>query len=655
MENVLEGYVRSGGTRFVMSLYGVPVTLHQTTSGAPKVLGGAQTGDRGRFAFSYSGAGADGIFYATAQVAENVTLMAVIGPEIKGEIVINELTTVAAAFSMAQFADGTALSGNAFGLSLAAMMNHNLADVYTGEPSPVLLSPPNADQTNALRSTRSLANLVAACFREQPGIQARFFQLTRPPGGTEPGNAFQALLNIARYPANNAELLYDQSAGVPTIYSPPLFNRPDAWTLAVKVNDSGWRGSDPEHGDYMFGGPANIAFDRNGYAWIGNNVFQGTPNSGNFIVVLQPDGKPAQGGAGLPVSPVFGGGLIGPGWGVTIDPDQDVWVGNYGWGDPDTQYPVDGTVSKFGPDGAAISGSGGYGGGGLNRAQAVVSDRHGNIWIASYGDGTSGSVVVFPGGNAGSAQSLPAGNGTFGVAITRDDEVWVSDGGGGLGWPRANPGGVSRFRLDPAGPTLKQLGTRVQVGAANKAIAVDSQGNAWLASGGDNTVYLFDSAGNQAGAFSGVGGMDAPWGICVDGEDHVWVGNFGVLGPESDYTYPGLTRLVGANPATCPPGMSTGDPLSPATGYTLPSAGEEVLLHNGDPVYKDGTECYSPFMRCTSCQIDQAGNVWAVNNWKPRFRTAFEPNEGNPGGDGVVIFVGLARPPALPSWIVPAE
>ena len=43
--------------------------------------------------------------------------------------------------------------------------------------------------------------------------------------------------------------------------------------------------------------------------------------------------------------------------------------------------------------------------------------------IQAYGDGTSGSVVVFPGGNAGSAQSLPAGNGTFGVAITRDGRL----------------------------------------------------------------------------------------------------------------------------------------------------------------------------------------------------------------------------------------
>ena len=53
-------------------------------------------------------------------------------------------------------------------------------------------------------------------------------------------------------------------------------------------------------------------------------------------------------------------------------------------------------------------------------------------------------------------------------------------------------------------------------------------------------------------------------------------------------------------------------------------------------------------MRLTSVVIDQAGNVWAVNNWKPDFDIDASPKNppcGNPGGDGIVIFVGLAKPP----------
>jgi len=49
--------------------------------------------------------------------------------------------------------------------------------------------------------------------------------------------------------------------------------------------------------------------------------------------------------------------------------------------------------------------------------------------------------------------------------------------------------------------------------------------------------------------------------------------------------------------------------------------------------------------RLTNVVIDQAGNVWAVNNWKPNFDVDVSTETGNPGGDGIVIFVGLAKPP----------
>ena len=637
-DQILAGTVQSGGTGTVQPLAGATVTLYQTTAGAPTTIGSATAGADGRFSIPGTSTGTDGIFYATATVGRSEVLMAIVGPEIRGDIVINELTTVAAAFSMAQFAQGTTLAGDAFGLRIAAGMNDNLVDPLTGQSSQVLLAPPNADQTNTLRSTRSLANLIVACVRRRPRFEQRFFELVTPPGGTAPGDTFQALLNIARNPANNAAALFNQSQGVPTVYSPPLFSAPDAWTLAVKVNDSG-------DDEYLFGGPANIAFDRHGYAWIANNVVQGTPNSGTFIMVLQPDGRPADGSNGMPKSPVFGGGLKGPGWGVTVAPNGHVWVGNFGWG-PESEFPVDGTVSEFDADGTPLSGDTGYGGG-TDRVQATVVDAAGNIWCASYGND---SIVVFPGGDPRKAQSLPvpAGSYPFGIAIDRDGSAWLSNSGG-LGWPTAPAGSVARYRLDDGGQLTQTLAP-VTVGAACKVIATDSLGNAWLASGHDSTVYqVTPDASSPDGVtivgYSGVGGLNAPWGLAVDGDDNVWVGNFGPLGLESDNTTASISKLAGANPATRPSGLNTGDPISPPTGYTLPSAGEPVLLRNGDPVYKDGTECYSPLMRPTSCVIDQAGNVWVVNNWKPRFQTDFEPNHGNPGGDGVVIFVGLAKPP----------
>lgn len=390
----------------------------------------------------------------------------------------------------------------------------------------------------------------------------------------------------------------------------------------------------------MFGGPANIAFDRNGYAWVANNVFQGTPNSGDFLVVLQPDGQPSTGTNGAPPSVVTGAFLMGPGWGIDIDSRGYVWAGSFGWG-PSEYIPTQGITSQFDPSGRAIAGYIA----GADRVQACIADSHDNIWLASYGNN---AVVVYPGGRADAAISYVPDNsspltnatGTFGIAINPDGTAWVTYSGG-LGWPivKTNPGYVARFRI--ADGALKLMWSQ-QVGLANKAVAADSRGNAWVASGGDSHVYSITPEGKVSG-FTGCGGMDSPWGIAVDGNDDVWVANFGALGITKVYENPAITKLAGV---ASPSGCKAGEPLTPKSGYTLPTGGDPVTLPDGSPLYDDERQpCKSPLMRMTSVAIDQAGNVWAVNNWKPRFGTDFPPRHGNPGGDGIVIFVGLAKPP----------
>ena len=139
------------------------------------------------------------------------------------------------------------------------------------------------------------------------------------------------------------------------------------------------------------------------------------------------------------------------------------------------------------------------------------------------------------------------------------------------------------------------------------------------------------------------GGIDSPWGIAVDGEGNIWVSNFGATMLASDFNEGRLSKLCGANPAAWPKGLTMGDPISPQTGYTVPSAGEQVRLANGDPLYGHGAPpSFSPMMRQTSVQIDRAGNVWSINNWKPRFDIDATENRG---GDGIIILVGLAPPP----------
>ena len=629
----LTGVVQTGGTSSSQPLPNVHVSLFEATTGQPTMLGQATTNGSGQFSIGYTRGTSQSIFFVQAHVTEDVRFITILGPNLPTSVTINELTTVAASYSMAQFLRTGVISGNSFGLQLAAGMNDNIVTSATGESSPVMLNSPNADQTNSLRSTRSLANLLAACVEDRD-VTASFFVLTRPPGGFRPHNTAEALGNLARDPGRNVDGIYALSL-LSHLYRPRLIRMPDAWTVTVKVNDSG-----SDHPHRLISGPGNLAFDRRGYAWVSNNTVQGTPNSCRFDVVFKPNGQPADGTDRTPRSPLTGGGVLGGGFGVTIDPLGSAWFGNFGWGMCDRCIPStngNGSISRFTQSGAPISPHLGYQGGPV-RAQGLGSDRDGNIWISSF---ENDSVYVFLGGNPHQHVNVHPydGAGPFDVAIASDGTAWVSNTGG---LPFGEfPRSVAKYTL-VNGTLREQFLHFLPEAHGLRGLSLDSQGNAWLATLGSN-IYLFRPDGTKFGPFSG-GGMDHPWDTAIDGEDNVWVANFGPLKLGNNFRGR-LTKLWGINP---PPGHHVGDPISPPTGYTVPTAGSEVLLHTGVPLYgygsPPGPPCFIPMMRQTALGIDQAGNIWSINNWKPDF--GIDTLGGNPGGDGIIIFVGLAPPPA---------
>ncbi len=621
----LSGIVQTGGTSSATPLPNVSVTLFEATAGQPTVLGKATTNVSGQFIIASPTDTSSSIFFVSADVGALVAFVAVLGPKLPSSVTVNELTTVAAGYSLAQFYETGLISGNPFGLRIAVAINDDIVTPATGESSPILLSSPNADETNSLRSTRSLANLLAACVNH-PAVTATLLGLTTPPRGSVPRNTAQALANLARYPGQNVRSIYLLTR-LTSSYAPALRAMPDAWTVTVKVNDSG-------NDRFLFGGPGNLAFDSKGYAWITNNVRQGKTTSSRVLMVLQPNGLPSDGTDGTPISPVAGGGILGVGFGVTIDPTGSVWVGNFGWGgvNPSSKH---GSVSQFSASGRPISGPRGYQGGPF-RSQGMAADAAGNIWIASFGND---SVYVFLGGDPNSTAKFQEYNGSqpFDVAIASDGSAWVTNSGGLLG---LFPSSVAKFIL-VNGVIQRQF---LQfIGKSLKAVSVDSEGNAWIASKGDNSVYGIRPDGTRIGRFSG-GGINGPWGVTVDGKDNLWVSNFGPTKTGSNFTSGRLTELCGVNRAARPPGTQVGNPISPDTGYTVPSAGSQVLLHNGQPLYGPGSPpSFAPIMRQTNAVIDQAGNVWTINNYKPDFDIDVL---SNPGGDGIIIFVGLAAPPA---------
>ena len=622
----------------------VLVTLYEATEFTPLALATTQTDSSGDFRIEIAKEKSDSIFFLSANLSPEVRFMAVLGEELPTQAVVNELTTVAASYSMAQFFRTGQIAGSAYRLQIAAQMVPNIVDPATGQVSDVLLTSPNADETNSLRLTRSLGNVLNACVRNSTALTF-FLQATDDEYGRTPIDTAEALANLARDPSQNASWIYSMSK-YNRPYKPDLTSEPDNWSVTVKLNRTG-------RDDVFFGGAANVAWDSRGYAWVANNVVQGTPNSTTYNVVLKPDGTPSDGTNGTPDSPISGGGLLGVGWGVTIDHEDNAWFGNFGWGKPKSQtYPTQreggkrgagtGSVSRFLPDGTPTSENGYYG---PLRVQGIEPDIYNNIWMASLGDtdrALGSGVWVYRNGDPTDVVSsiVDWEYAPFGVApVPNGNAAWVTFSGGLAG---QNQSGLAKYRLNEDG-SLEQTFYE-DLGKTLKIVTVDFAGNAWVASQGTSSIFAFSPDGTKLGEYTG-GGIFGPWGLAVDGEGNIWISNFGDIAPNNDYSYGRVSKICGANPAAWPEGMTMGDPISPNSGYTVPNEGDEVLLPNGDPLYGPGAPpSYKPIMRQTSVQIDAAGNLWSINNWKPRFDVDATVN---PGGDGIIIFVGIAPPPPL--------
>ena len=640
----INGTVTSGQVKGGVPLAGARVTAYSSAGRGVSAVGTSVADSRGSFSISASAQPT----YLVARQGQR-ELVTLLSPEGQRSATINELTTVAAAYATAQFAHGLVIDGTPLQINSAAGMAANLVSPTSGQPSSVIAKSPNGDETNAWRELGTLGNILASCTRAHASSAscATLFSLTKTPKN---GTTWDAIQSVAKNPARNVSALFDLGSKV-RAFSPALRSdqgprssrklmKLDAFTLAVKFNATGRTANGQEV--CPFGGLGNIAFDLKGYAWITNNVVQGTPYSTNCIVVLRPNGQPSTGVGGTPNSPLLGGGILGQGFGIGFDPSGRVWSGNFGWGGDAYNPTTDGTtpggsVSLFSGNGTVISPQYGYISN-LYRVQGTVSDSQGNIWLASNGNSR---VQVLPNGDPQTAFPAYADENLepFDIRLDAQGDAWVS-------YTKSNT--LSKLHYTPSG--VQRLFT-VSLGnaALPTGVTVDSAGNGWVAAGSQNAVYAFSSTGAPLGKFSS-GGIVGPWGITADSNDTVWVANFGNVGDAS--TKFGVSRLCGANADKCLPGMKLGDPLTPSTGYTLPSGGKQVLLHNGAPLNGGATKTpvYKPLMRETAVQPDIAGNLWVTNNWKPGDLADYL----NPGGDGLVIFVGVAAPVAPKLYSGPA-
>ncbi|MFB2596809.1 NHL repeat-containing protein [Herbiconiux sp. P17] len=576
-------------------------------------LGSAETTEGGAFTVPLDQADVtDGaVIYLVAQPngpAQKAVLAAVIAdpsaPENLTGLAVNERTTVATGFAMAQFVSTDGVGGTAPGVVNSAGMAGNLVDPRTGELADVISSSPNGSETSALPTFQSLVGMLAACVSDD-GACATLLDAATAAGGEEPVDTFRAFADIAKNPGNSVVPLFDlaQQGALPS--QPGLAAAPDAWTLALRFDGDG----------QSLDGPGNFAIDKAGNLWVNNNYQYGADPkdpvcSSDELFKFSPTGQFTDG------SPYSGGGLSGSGFGVVIDPaTSNIWVSNYGFAAPAPDCPTDqqpphNSVSIFTADGTPLTGDTGITAGALNWPQGTIFADDGSVWFTNCNTST---ITVYPDADPDQAKILDdlGLQQPFGI-VDNGSNIFVA------GTANSTLAILDHDGTPIAGSPFTGSGLDRPMG-----VAADAAGNVWIANSGAITLpcpdrpepgppatgsvsYVDQATGQLVGPFQG-GGVTTPWGIATDGDGNVWV---------ADFSGRRLVAFCGADPSTCPEGLTTGDPLSPAdTGYSF-----------------DGLD------RSTGVAVDPSGNVWVTNNWQ------LDPQPTNPGGHEIVAFLALAAP-----------
>jgi hypothetical protein len=630
------------------------VTLWAASAGNPQELAQARTDADGRFSMAIPGtAGKGSSLYLLAQRGRStadktsgdnsrIALMTVVGATPPGKVVINEMTTVASVWTHNQFLEGTVIKGHALGLKIAAGNVPSFVDVQTGSWGSVIQDPLNSGQTPTMANFATLANVLAACVaRVTPDACSKLFAAATPPKGSAPTDTLTAAGSIARYPWYQPERvftlleLYPVPSGktmraVP--YMPYLQFPPSAWVLPLKFDGGGYRA----------GGKA--MFDSEGNLWVGDNFTIGWQArdalwQGN-ATKFDPNGKPLS-----PITTGFaGGGMQGGTFGNAIDAKDNAWLASYGGM----------SIAVFDKNGKPLTPPEGITfGGKLGLMQGIiVVPGTGDVWALGL---SKNQLLFFPGGDYTKGRIVCEGRDVepcksllapFHLAIDQQNRIWVTNGLGGH---------VTRF---PASEPSKA--EKFETGWSGSGLNIDSQGNVWVTNrlgnslrrsvlmgellvtalrGGNPDPILSRAMSQQTSSDGGsitllrpdgtqypgspftAGGLPGPWAVVVDGNDNVWISNFAM--PNSP-----ITQLCGVRTENCPPGFKTGDQIAPPNGYV----GGGLQMQ-------------------TDLAISPSGDVWVMNNWQDInscFGTPDETLSTRCGGQGVVVFFGMAKPVRAP-------
>lgn len=435
-------------------------------------------------------------------------------------VVVDEPTTIAAAWAMAQFiAAGEQIGSsatNSNGIALAAATATNLVDIGTGK-TPAGSFP--ATGTAPVAKINALANVLNACVTssasDTPCTQL-FAAATS--NGTAPSNTLDAAINIARSPATNTATIFNLSS-TSNAYEPSLAAAPPDWTLAASYSGGGMNG------------PTAVSIDSQGNIWVAN-YFSVASLFTNLGI------------------PVFSGGIIGNGlldsYGGAVDVNDTMWVAN-----EQSASNVNSELGSLTLLNSSGSAAAQYTSGGLNFPIAVAFDTSGVAWIVNYGDShitllsSSGSPLSGSDGYTSADLEFPSA-----IATDSKCNAYV-----------ANQSSNTVTLVLADGSAF----TNFAVGQGPSSVAIDSADNVWSANFYANSVGLVSSAGTvvSGNGYTG-GGLNAPRSIAVDGSGNAWVAS------EHGTSLAEFASASSANPgALLSPGSGWGSDANLSEPYSL--------------------------------------------------------------------------------------
>ena len=523
---------------------------------------------------------------------------------------ISEVTTVAAAYALAPFAalsPGTTNIGtsstNLLGLENALAPATNLADTTTGNAKAATSIPGLILPTDEINT---LANILAACVNSSntrlPSTTcATLFTAATPPGGVAPTDTFQAAIDIALNPGNNAATLFGLVTGTPP-FQPALGSAPTDFAVGIQYNGGPIADS---------GGVFGIDIDASGNAWV---TVEANGDILDNVTGISPKG--------IILSTLTGylsGSLHTP-WGIAIDDSDNAWIVNYNATFPTASNSL-AMLPLANPSGARF----------FTPASVVypiaiaVDNNTATAWIGNYGPsgGPNGTTVshITLGASAGvDLTGSPYGGqiAPIDVAIDNAGNIWVSnsDNNG------AGDGNLTKFTPPSvAGDAYTSQIFNTGTGNYPFGVAIDN-----ISSG--SNVWVEEIAGVEKFSNTGTplppGGFPqnattAPESITIDGLGRAWVSNVALAADYSVLATPGYGSVTAFSPdGTLISNVST--PISDAPsflGYTAAGTITQIPVVLG-------------------MKIDPSGNLWIAG--------------GNQLGklQAVTELIGIAAPVVTP-------